>query len=74
MQLINKRWYAGRHRSGYPEKVFFPYRWFLLLIAGTLISHFGRAQVTVPVVVHIVSGNPDAVSDAFIRAAIDDLN
>ena len=74
MQLINKRWYAGRHRSGYPEKVFFPYRWLWLFIAGTLISHFGRSQVTVPVVVHIVSGNPDAVSDAFIRAAIDDLN
>lgn len=56
------------------EMLALPYRWLLMAMVSLLLCFSLKAQVTIPVVVHIVSGNPDGVSDAFIKAAIDDLN
>ena len=61
------------HHTRHHDPLALPYRWLFTLVT-LLLSFSMKAQVTIPVVVHIVSGNPDAVSDALIKAAIDDLN
>ncbi len=62
------------YRNGHSNYYGIPYPWLWLLMAGLLFCKPGQSQVTIPVVVHIVSSNPDAIPDAAIIAAIDDLN
>lgn len=61
---------TGRRQHLFPAKL----TCVIILIGWLLMPVAVRAQVTVPVVVHIVSDDPDAVTDAQIIAAIDDLN
>jgi hypothetical protein len=51
-----------------------PGRWIVTVLVCLLVHLNLYSQVTIPVVVHIVSGNPDAITDGQIISAIEDLN